>query len=75
MTTKKIVIVDTFSFYQCPYVCTYGKMKCEGRSFNSGTNAPPYHMSISAVKSRGVVLNDGTKFCLILFSLSKIIES
>ena len=52
----------------------------EGRSFNSGTNAPPYHMAIrQSWKLQyfhgGVYVNNGTKFCLIPLSLSKVIES
>ena len=34
MNSKKTVCVYTFSFHQCPYVCTQGKMKYEGRSFD-----------------------------------------
>ena len=50
----------------------------KGRSFNSGTNKPPYHM---AKKTRGkcgyfggVDLNNGTKNCLNTLTLSKVIE-
>ena len=49
-----------------------------GRPFNSGTNAPPYHMTIRQswilrYFHGGVFLNNGTKFCLIPFS--QVIES
>ena len=52
----------------------------EGRSFNSGTNEPPYHMAVRNYwKLRyfyvGVVFNNGTKFCLNTFPCSKVIES
>ena len=55
----------------------------EGSSFNYGTNAPPYQMAVKklveiAINFKGgggVVSNNGTKFCLNLFVLSKVIES
>ena len=56
-------------------MCTY-----EGRSFNSGTNAPPSHMAVRnswklrLISGWGGGSNNGTKFCLNLFTLSKVIE-
>ena len=52
----------------------------EGRSFNSGTYAPQYHMAVRnswklRLFSGGVVSNNETKFCLNPFILSKVIES
>ena len=52
----------------------------EVRSFNSGTNAPPYHMAVRNLGKlqqfhKGVVLNNGMKFYLNVFSLSKVFES
>ena len=46
----------------------------EGRSFNSGTNAPPYHMAVRKLWKLqyfqwGVILNNGTNSYLNPFSL------
>ena len=52
----------------------------EGCSFNSGTNAPLYHMAVRNLWKlrsfhQGVVLNNGPKFFLNLFNLLNVIES
>ena len=51
-----------------------------GRSFISGTIAPPYHIIVVEIAiisggGGGVVLNSETKFCLNPFTLLKVIES